>query len=246
LGPPRQQHSWRLGLYNDTDGWPAVATFFEDRLILGGSPSAPQRIDGSKTGEYTSSFVSFAPTVPEDGVVAASNAISATLNSNDVQVIRWMVDDEKGLLVGTTRAEWIVRAATTGEALSPTNISAKASTKYGSSNVAALRAGKAALYVQRAGRKVRELAYVYELDGFRSPDMTVLAEHVTKASTAATSGIKEMTFQQEPQSLVWAVRNDGTLLGFTYERDQKVLGWHRHQLGGYSDAGHTVAPWSSR
>jgi hypothetical protein len=51
--------------------------------------------------------------------VNADNAVSATLNSNDVQVIRWMTDDEKGLLVGTTRAEWIVRAATTGEALSP-------------------------------------------------------------------------------------------------------------------------------
>jgi hypothetical protein len=105
-----------------------------------------------------------------------------------------------------------------------------------------VRAGKSVLYVQRAGRKVRELAYVYEVDGFRSPDMTVLSEHITKGATAALSGVKDMSYQQEPQSLVWVPRNDGVLLGFTYERDQKVLGWHRHVLGGYSDAGHTAAP----
>lgn len=228
---------WRLGVWSDTTGYPAAVTFFEDRLFFGGVPGSPQRIDGSCTGDYEN----FAPTAT-DGVVSNNNAVSATLNSNDVQVIRWMTDDEKGLFVGTTRAEWIVRAATTGEALSPTNISAKPSTKHGSANVAGLRAGKATLYVQRAGRKLRELAYVYEVDGFRSPDMTVLAEHITKGATAATSGIKEITYQQEPQSLVWAARNDGVLLGFTYERDQKVIGWHRHVLGGYSDAGHTAAP----
>lgn len=237
FGAATASATWRLGLYNSTDGYPAAVTFFEDRLFLAGAPNSPQRIDGSNTGAYTD----FGPTVLSDGTVIASNAVSATMNSNDVQVIRWMTDDERGLLVGTTRAEWIVRAATTGEALSPTNISAKPSTKYGSANVSVLRAGKSALYVQRAGRKLRELAYVFEVDGFRSPDMTILSQHITKGPTAATSGIKEISYQQEPHSLVWAVRNDGALLGFTYERDQKVLGWHRHTIGGYSDAGHTAA-----
>ena len=229
--------NWRLGLYSDTTGYPSCVTFYEDRLGFGGATGAPQRIDLSKTADYEN----FAPT-GTDSVVAADNAISATLNSNDVQVIHWMTDDEKGLMIGTTSAEWIVRPSTQTEALSPTNIAAKSSVYHGTANVAPVKAGKATLYAQRAGRKLRELAYVYEVDGFRSPDMTVMAEHVTKASTAATSGIKELAYQQEPQSIVWGPRKDGVLLSFVYERDQKVLGWHRHTLGGYSDAGHTASP----
>jgi hypothetical protein len=213
---------WRMGAWSATTGYPAVATFFEDRLFFGGPTQYPQRIDGSRTGAYED----FTPSAPADGTVVADHAVAFTLNSNDVQVIRWMVSEEKGLLVGTTRAEWIVRPSSSGEALSPTNISAKPSTKYGSADVAAVTAGKTALFAQRAGRKLRELAYVYEVDGFRSPDMTVLSQHITRG------GIREITYQQEPHSIVWVVRNDGALLAFVYERDQKVLGWHRQFLGG--------------
>lgn len=221
--------NWRLGTWSGTTGYPACVTFYEDRLTWAGPTSYPQRIDMSKTSDYEN----MAPTAT-DGTVADDNAVAITLNSNDVQAIRWMSNDEKGLMVGTTSAEWIVRPSTASEALSPTNVSAKESTFHGSANVAPVKAGKATLYVQRAGRKVRELAYVYELDGFRSPDLTVLSEHVT------LSGVKEMTYQKEPHALVWAVRNDGTFAALTYERDQKVLGWHRHTMGGYSDSGHTV------
>lgn len=231
FGATTASTNWRLGLYSATTGYPACSTFYEDRLFFGGNTSNPQRIDGSKTGDYEN----FEPTAA-DGTVASDNAVSATLNSDDVQVIRWMKGEEKGLLIGTVEGEWIVRPSAQNEALSPTNIKAVQATAHGSANVQPVRAGKALLFLQKAGRKVREMAYVYEVDGFRSPDMTVLSEHITKG------GVKELTFQQEPQSIVWAARNDGVLLGFTYERDQKVLGWHRHELGGYSNAGHTAAP----
>lgn len=223
--------NWRLGLWSDTTGYPGCVEFFEDRLCWGGSTAATQRIDMSKSSDYEN----MEPTAA-GGTVAADNAVSITLNSRDVQTVRWMSADERGLIAGTTSAEWIVRRNTAAEAFSATNVDAKPSTYYGTANIAPVKAGKATLFVQRAARKVRELAYVFEVDGFRSPNMTFLAEHVT------LSGIKEMAYQQEPNSLVWAVRNDGVLAGFTYERDQKVLGWHRHTLGGYSDSGQTAAP----
>lgn len=223
--------NWRLGVWSDTTGWPGCVTFFEDRLCWAGSPGSPQRIDMSKSSDYEN----MAPTAAA-GTVADDNAVAVTLNSNDVQVIRWMGSDEKGLIAGTTSAEWIVRPSATSAALSPTNVSAKPSTYYGSANLQPVKAGKATLFTQRAGRKLRELAYVYEVDGFRSPNMSFLAEHAT------LSGVKDMAYQQEPQSVVWMPREDGVLAGFTYERDQKVLGWHRHILGGYSNAGLTAAP----
>jgi hypothetical protein len=212
---------WRLGVYSDTTGWPSCGTFFEDRLFMGGSTSNPQRLDGSMSGDYEN----FAPT-STTGVVAANNALGFTLNSNDVNTIRWMADDEKGLLVGTVGGEWIVRPSSSGEALSATNISAKRSTSYGSADVQPVRAGRAILFIQKSRRKLRELAYQFDVDGFRAPDMTQLSEHIT------LPGIQEMTYQQEPQSLVWVCRDDGVLIGATYDRDQDVVAWHRHIIGG--------------
>src|SRR3990167_3468244 len=108
--------NWRLGTWGETKGYPSCVVFFEDRLCFAASRDFPQRIDMSKTGDYEN----MAPSNPA-GTVAADNAVAETLNSNDVQLIRWMTNDEKGLIVGTSSSEWIVRPSTQTEALSATN-----------------------------------------------------------------------------------------------------------------------------
>jgi len=213
--------NWRLGLWSGTTGYPSCVTFYEDRLWFAGATQSPQRLDGSKSGVYES----FAPSAT-DGQIADDYAIGISLNANNVNAIRWMVDDEKGLIAGTAGGEWIVRPSTQSEAMSPSNVKASRPTTKGCANVQAIRAGKASIFVQAAGRKLRELAYVYTDDGFSSPDMTTLAEHIT------LSGIKAIAYQQEPYSIIWCVRNDGLLAALTYEREQDVIGWHRHQIGG--------------
>jgi hypothetical protein len=219
--------SWRLGVWSATTGYPSCVTFHEDRLFFAGPSSYPQRLDGSKSGDYEN----FAP-AGTDGTVASDNAVGFSLNANDVNTIRWMSSDEKGLQVGTVGGEWGVRAASLNEALSPTNISAKPATKYGSADIQPVQVGKATIFVQRAGRKVREMQYYFDVDGFRATNMTEIAEHITQG------GITQIAYQKEPQSMVWAVRGDGALIGMTYERDIDSLrvGWHRHWVGGVSDA----------
>jgi len=218
---------WRLGAWSTTTGYPAVVTFHEDRLVFGGATNTPQRMDASVTSDYSN----FRPS-DTTGVVLASDALSFTFNANDVNVIRWVVSDEKGLLVGTAGGEWLVRPSSQGEALTPANVTAKRSTKYGSANIQALQVGKSALFVQSAQRKVRELNYYFDADGFRAVDLTLLAEHVTEG------GIVEMAVQREPQPILWCVRNDGVLAAVTYERDVDSfkVGWHRHIIGGFVDA----------
>jgi hypothetical protein len=217
--------AWRLGIYSDTTGFPRCGTFFEDRLWLAGANSYPQRLDGSKTGVHSN----FSPSAT-DGTVADDNGVAFTLNADDVNAVRWLAPSEKGLLAGTSRGEWWIRATSTGDAVTPTNISGKPSTRHGSSTAAPVSAGKALLFVQRADRKLREFAYVFEVDGFRAPDMSLLAEHITRPS------LDQIAYQEQPQGIVWGVRGDGVLLGFTYERDLDVAAWHRHELGGASNA----------
>lgn len=226
--------SWRLGEWSATTGYPACVVFHEDRLTFAGCTSTSQRIDGSNSGDYEN----FAPS-DDTGSVVASNAIAFTLNSGQVNAIRWLSSDEKGLLAGTVGGEWLIRPSSQGEAISATqSVSAKQCTSYGSSNASPLKSDKSTLFISRSGQKIREMNYFYDVDGFRSPDLSVLAEHIT-----AESGFQEIFYQKEPQSVVWAVLSDGGLASMTFERDTESLkvGWARHEFGGVSDTAGTKA-----
>jgi hypothetical protein len=224
--------TWRLGVWSDTTGWPSCSTFHEDRLVFAGPTDNPQRIDGSNTGDYEG----FGPSAA-DGTIGAANSYAINLSSNDVNAIRWLSSDEHGLLVGTSAGEWILRASNLNEALSPTNAKAVQASRFGSANVDSTAARKATIFVQASGRKVYDLTYQYTIDGLDPEDLTELSEHITRPS------ILDMCFQQEPFSVVWGARSDGALVGLTYNRkvDSLRAGWHRHTIGGYSDAGRTTA-----
>jgi len=217
--------TWRLGIWSTTTGFPAVSTFHKNRLTFGGATDTPQRIDLSRTGD----FENFAPT-DAAGVVFDDSAAVTTLSADTVNVIRWMADDEKGLIVGTVGGEWIVRPTDSGGNLTPSNISASRSSAFGSANIVPARVGRTLVFAQKSKKKLRELAYVFEDDGFRAPDMTLIAEHI------AQSGIVQMAYQAEPQSIVWTCLTDGALVGMTYDRFQEIIGFHRHTIGGTSDA----------
>jgi len=115
-----------------------------------------------------------------------------------------------------------------------TNVTIKRQSSFGAANVDAQPAGNAVLFLQRAKRKIRELAYNYDSDGYVAPDLTILNETVTN------SGITEMAYQQAPDSILWCVRDDGVLAGLTYQRTDNVVAWHRHIIGGKSDTGKNI------
>tara|TARA_R110000824_G_scaffold3241_2_gene15388 strand:+ start:7541 stop:10294 length:2754 start_codon:yes stop_codon:yes gene_type:complete len=221
--------NWRLGVWSATTGYPAAATFHQDRLSFGGGVEYPQRVEFSRTGD----FENMAPTEP-DGTVVDDNGFSITLAADNVNAIRWMADDEKGLLIGTVGGEWVARPSDQGGLITPSNKQAKRSSSYGSADIEPVRAGRAMLFIQSAKRKMRELAYIFEDDGFRAPDMTLVAEHIT------STGLVEIAWQSEPQNVMWGVLTDGTLTSMTYERDQSIIGWARHIMGGYSTSGAAV------
>lgn len=228
--------TWRIGAwkpsYTDATGatipasFPSTVAFHEDRLVFSGARETPQRLDASVTSDYEN----FAPTLL-DGTVKDNSALNFSLNSNDVNLIEWLNSEERGLVAGSVSGEWAVRPSLTSEALTPTNISAKRSTRWGSANMQAAHVGKATVFVQRGSRRVKEFMYFFDIDGYRSTDLTELAEHITG------TGVTDMAYQAIPHPIVWFLRKDGTLAAMTYDRDMSQLrvGWHQHVLGGQSD-----------
>ena len=221
--------NWRLGLWGTINGYPSSVVFFEDRLYWAGCTQFPQRLDGSNVSDYEN----FAPT-ETNGVVTDANAVGFSLNANDVNAIRWMVSDERGLLIGTAGAEWLLRATSFGYPITPTNVQAKPSSFYGSAQVLPVKAGRYTLFIQRDSRKIRELAYLFQIDGFQALDVSAVSEHLLNA------GINQLAIQKTPQQIIWMARNDGTLIGLTYEKEQEVVAFHQHTIGGFYDSAKTI------
>ena len=206
---------WQLGAYSNTSGFPRAVTFFENRLFYGGSTDFPQTIWASQAGLYQNF---------DEGSANAADAFIYTIAANKVNVIRSLAPS-RNLIVLTAGGEFIVDRPP-GEPLKPGNVNIRQQTTYGAGTQQSIQIGNTILFVQRQGRKVREYGFSFADDAYVSPDLTLISEHITEG------GIIDVDYEQELDSIYWAVRSDGALLGLTYLREQEIVAWHRHLVGG--------------
>lgn len=216
LGEAAATAEWNEGAWSVRRGFPRSIAYFEERMFFGGTAGSPQTVWGSKTGDWDNFLVG-----SKD-----DDALEFTIASDTVNTICWM-SQHQALIIGTMDSEWTIAAADSAAALTPSNFQIKRQSVFGSHGIPALMVGETLLFVQRGARKVREFVFQWEKNGYSSPDMTILADHIT------SSGIRETALQQLPDSILWCVLNDGTVAALTYERDQQVIGWHRHLTNGW-------------
>jgi len=215
--------NWSLGAWSGTTGYPRTVAFYEQRLVFGGTATEPQTLWFSASGDYENFRLG----------TDSTSALTYTIGSNQVNVIRYLSSSNQ-LLVGTSGGEFVVRASGRDNPLTPTDTQIKQTTTYGSSTTQPLQIGNSTLFLQRAKRKLREFVYNNDVASYTAPDMTILAEHISEG------GLSEMAYQQEPDSNVWAVRSDGELVCMTYRREEQVVAWHRHIIGGVFGSGNAV------
>jgi len=227
MGSSSTTTDWALGAFSDTTGYPSCVSFYEQRLVFAGTEAQPQTLYFSKSGDYENMHEN------RGGTIADDDAIIYTIASNQVNAIRFL-SATRTLIVGTVGGEFSVSGGGTDDPITPTNILIKKQSNHGCANTDAIPVGNVTLFLQRAKRKIRELAYNFDVDGYVAPDMTILAEHISE------TGFNEMSYQQEPNQIIWAVREDGQLAGLTYQREQQVVAWHRHIFGGSFSTGNAV------
>jgi hypothetical protein len=203
---------------------PSVVTFFEQRLVFANTNDNPQTLWFSKNGDY----LNFTAGTADD------DALIYTIASNQVNAIRYL-SATRVLTIGTSGGEYVVTATSDGPITPSTTLIRKYS-NYGSSTTEPVQVADVTLFLQRGNRKIREFKYVGDInaDAYQAPDISILAEHITKG------GITQFAYHQEPDSVVWMVRADGVLIGMTYRREESVVAFHKHILGGEFDGSHAV------
>lgn len=195
--------------------WPRSVCFFSDRLFWAGG----LRWTGSVPASYSSYAGDF------QGQVTTDASISGIISSQDVNTIVWMSAAQL-LIIGTQGGEFGLGPITTTNPLGPDNVHVIRQSKQGCRSIRPELVGTSLLYVQRAGRRLLAMDYNFYIDRYDSTNQTRLAYHITQG------GITALAWQAQPYEIMWATRGDGMLLGYTFDREDNVTGWHRHPIGG--------------
>lgn len=218
VGSANATKRWSLGAFGGDQGFPRAIAFYEQRLFLAGTVGQPQTIFASVTAD----FENHTPGTNDD------DAINVTIASDTVNVIKHMIQG-RFLQILTSSSEFTLSGGTGSTPASPTNVNVLRETTFGSSDVRPLRAGSATILIQKGAEKVKEVSFNLDNDGLIGRDLTILAEHL------ARGGLTDMTWQQEPELVLWFVRSDGVLVGLSYDPANQTIGWHTHPLGGLAE-----------
>ena len=205
---------WAEGSWSAVRGYPSAVTFHDERIVYGFSDSDPQNIWLSETGRF------------EDFEAGIKDADAFTLTLPTADRGRWLGSLEI-LAAGTSGGEWRIRATTLDAKLTPKDWEMKEQTTRGSADIQAMEVNEAIIFVDFVARKIREYTFSDPKQKYVSPDLTALAENIT------SGGITSVAVQRNPDSILWfTIANSPYLISMTYEREQNVVAFAEHPLGG--------------
>lgn len=201
-------YRWKLGSFR-SGSWPSKVGYYQQRRVFARSIKQPYTTWLSQTFGFTS-FGTSSPLLDDDAI--AVSALTGKVNG-----VAWLDDGGDNLAIGTTNNVRLVDKANRNLGFGATNFDHNTKSAVGSKEVKPVRIGDALLYCDYFGKTLREFLYDLNTDGYPSPDVTILSDHLLSA------GIAEMAYQQTPDSNVWIVTETGGLVCMTYQRDQKIV-----------------------
>lgn len=202
-----------------TGTYPGAAQYYQQRLIYANSINSPDTYNMSQPGLYTNFDYSI-PTVDSD-------AITGTPWGVQINGIQFMVPTINGLLTFTGNGTWLLNGGNNA-AITPSDQNAQAQAQIGcSAIVPPLFINQHVLYVQAKDSIIRDVAYNFYYNVFLGNDITIFSNHLFFGYT-----LSQWAYAEEPYKVIWAVRNDGTLLSLTYIKEEEVQGWSRHDTNG--------------
>lgn len=192
---------------------PSAVNYYQQRQILANTINEPQATFTTQTGNYDSLRTSN-PARDDD-------AITFTIAGQQVNEIRHIVAINSLILL-TSGAEWKVTEGQ-DQVLTPSTIGVRPQSYNGASKVPPVIVNSTVIYVQEKGARIRDLAYEFVNDNYTGNDLSLMSEHLFE-----NHEIVSMAYAAEPYSIIFANRDDGVLLGLTYQKEHKVWGWHHH------------------
>lgn len=192
--------------------YPSTVTLFEQRSIWGRTRNAPNAVWGSRSAQLEN--------MDRSRPLRATDSLSFAIVAGRVNSVNQLVATTS-LLALTSNSIFAVDGDGQGGVLNATSSPApRRQIGRGSSRLPPLIVDNVVFYAPSVGDSVRTINYSFDIDGLKSNDVTVFSPHFFSGFA-----ITSWCYSQEPRSLVWAARDDGKLLCFTWEQEQNVWGW---------------------
>ena len=204
---------WDEQSWSAARGYPAAVVFHENRLCFGGTLAEPDAIWMSKIGEFFNFDV---------GEAADNDSINLVAATGNVNQIRYMISN-RDLQVFTATGELYVPTYL-NQAITPTNAQIRKQTPYGTEFVQPVSIDGATIFVQKAGKIVREYLYTDSEDAYTSTAISTIASHLIndpKCMAVVHSGFGL------PDSYAALTLGNGDMTLFSSNRAEKRASWTR-------------------
>lgn len=209
---------WEMELIGLDGIYPSSVDFFKDRLVLGINAKTGPQLIFSKTGDYENfEDMTF-------NEVLADNAITLPILT-DLNKINWICA-MNNLFVGTEGGVVMVKPMTTNDVFGPNNITYDEISNIGTCKVKPIRIGDDVLYLGRLTKDIYAITYNIQSDSYEPDEVSLSAYDLLEM------GVTGWVLQYEPNRIVWMVRRDGKVVGFTYNKKQSVRAFHVHSTQG--------------
>lgn len=212
--------------FNGAGNKPSAVTYYQQRQIFAATRNEPQSVYTTQVNTYDSLRTSN-PARDDD-------AVTFTIAASQVNEIRHLLPLDSLVLL-TSGGEWITTEGGDG-VLTPSTIGVRIQSYNGCSKVPPVVINSTALFLQEKGARLRDLGYQFNSDKYTGNDLSIMSEHLFDGYE-----IVDMAYAAEPYSIVWCVRDDGVLLGLTYQREHEVMAWHKHTTQGEFESVASVA-----
>lgn len=204
-----------IALNAGANDYPATVMYHEQRRWFAGTNDKPQVVWATRTATE-SNLTSSVPSRDADGMELRI----AAMQNNQIRHLVALSD----MIALTAGGEFQIGG---DGPITPSSVAIKPQGYSGASNVQPLVTAGSLLYVQAQGSRIRELGYNWESNSYRTLDVSIMAPHRFNGYE-----VEQIAYTRAPDQILWAVRDDGTLLGLTYVPDQQVFGWHAHDTDG--------------
>ena len=195
-------------VWSTTRGWPRTITFFQGRMVFGGSLGRPQGIWLSKANDFYDFNV---------GTGQADEAIVGALDTDQVNEIRNVVPGRK-LEIYTSGGEFIVPTSPA----TPENFAVIRQTSYGSAKVRTASIDGATIYAQRSGQSIREFLYSFQEDAHISSSISQLSTHLISTPIDIDAVIGSSNSEN---NYVFIVNTSGNVVVLNTLREQEINAW---------------------
>jgi len=215
-----------LSIGPTTGTYPGVNAYFQQRHFFACSFNNPDTFWASQTGLYRN-FDTRIPTV-------ATDAITASPWTEEVNGIQWLIPMPGGLIAMTGNRAWQIIGQGSYQLnvqpVTPSTTSAQPQAFNGcSATIPPIVIDYDVLYVEAIGNTtVRDLSWNFWVNIYTGADLTILSSHLFLYRQ-----IVQWTWARTPYKVLWTACNDGTMLSMTYLKEQEVYGWARHDTQGF-------------